>query len=41
MTQQSQIIDNENNFLDASLKVISRNQQWLHYHYNIFLISKK
>ena len=33
-----QIIDNENNFLNATLKVISRNQQWLHYHYHIFLI---
>ena len=22
-------------FFDASLKVISRYQQWLHYHYNI------
>jgi signal-transduction protein with cAMP-binding, CBS, and nucleotidyltransferase domain len=41
MTLPSQIIDNENNFLDASLKVISRNQQWLHYHYHIFLFQKQ
>jgi len=36
-----QMIDNENNFLNATLKVISRNQQWLHYHYHIFLILKR
>jgi hypothetical protein len=36
VTLTSQIVDYENNFLDASLKVISRNQQWSHYHYHIF-----
>jgi len=41
MAQGSQIIDNENNFLNATLKVISRYQQWLHYHYHIFLILKR
>jgi hypothetical protein len=28
MPTERQIIENENNFLNASLKVISRNQQW-------------
>jgi len=37
MSLGRQIVDNENNFLNATLKVISRNQQWLHYHYHIFL----
>jgi len=29
MALGSQIIDNENNFLNATLKVISRYQQWV------------
>ena len=41
MALLSQIIDNENNFLNATLKVISRNQQWLHYHYHILKFQKE